>query len=643
MSGAGRHRTALGGGAIAALALLFIALTVVSGFALRGWRLDLTQNRLYTVAPGTLNIVKALGEPVTLNLFLSAESASELPQINTYATRVREFLDELVSRSGGKLRLNVIDPQPFSEDEDRAAELGIRAVPLGNAGRQLYFGLAGSNSTDGKAVIEFLDPAKEQFLEYDVAKLIQQLGNARKPVIGWLSSLAMEGGVDPATGQPGEPWLVLSQAQQLFDVRMLEPSLAELDKDIDVLVLVHPKGLAPAAQFAIDQYALAGGRVLLFVDPLAESDTSAAEPGNPLAALGASRASDPGPLLSAWGVAFDPTVAVGDLDYGITVSMQPGDPPTRHIGILGLDAGAFSSDDVTTAILSSLNVASSGFVSPAKGATTRFEPLLQTSPQAGPLPVARFEMLMDPATLRDGFKPQGQRLALAARISGTAQSAFPNGPPAGVTLASGAAALKQSAQPLNVIVVADTDMLADFLWVRQQNFFGQRVAQAWANNGDFVWNALENLAGSGDLISVRGRASFRRPFERVESLRRSADDRFRAKEVELEQELEATEQKLTALQSTASDNTGLILTPEQELELERFQGEKLRIRRELRDVRLGLDQEIEALGDRLKLLNIVIVPVVLAGLALCMAFWRRRRQAAIVSLQRDRSTPPDGP
>jgi len=179
--------------------------------------------------------------------------------------------------------------------------------------------------------------------------------------------------------------------------------------------------------------------------------------------------------------------------------------------------------------------------------------------------------------------------------------------------------------------------------VRQQNFFGQRVAQAWANNGDFVWNALENLAGSGDLISVRGRASFRRPFERVESLRLRAEDRFRAKEVELEQELEATEQKLTALQSTAADNTGLILTPEQELELERFQGEKLRIRRDLRDVRLGLDQEIKALGDRLKLLNIVVVPVVLAGLALCMAFWRRRRQAAIVGLQRDRSAPPDAP
>lgn len=643
MSAAGRNRTALGSGAIAGLALLFVGLTVISGFALRGWRLDLTENRLYTVAPGTLNIVRQLGEPVTLNLFLSTESASELPQINTYATRVREFLDELVARSGGKLRLNVIDPQPFSEDEDRASELGIRAVPLGSAGRQLYFGLAGSNSTDGKAVIEFLDPAKEQFLEYDVAKLIQQLGTARKPVVGWLSSLPMEGGVDPATGQPGEPWLVLSQAQQLFDVRVLEPSLADLDKDIDVLAIVHPKGLSPAAQFAIDQYALAGGRVLMFVDPLAESDTSAAEPGNPLAALGASRASDPGSLLAAWGVDFDPTVAVGDLEYGITVSMQPGDPPTRHIGILGLDADAFSSGDVTTAILSSLNVASSGFVTPAKGATTRFEPLLQTSLQAGPLPVARFEMLMDPATLRDGFKPLGRRLALAARISGTASSAFPGGPPAGVTMQGDAAVLKQSAQPLNVIVVADTDMLADFLWVRQQNFFGQRVAQAWANNGDFVWNALENLAGSGDLISVRGRASFRRPFERVEALRQRADDRFRAKEMELEQELEATEQKLTALQTTVSDNSGLILTPEQELELERFQGEKLRIRRELRDVRLGLDQEIEALGNRLKLLNIVVVPVVLAGLALCMAFWRRRRHAAIVSLQRDRNAPQEGP
>jgi ABC-type uncharacterized transport system involved in gliding motility auxiliary subunit len=631
-----RSRKALGGGTVALLALLFVALTVISGVALRGLRLDLTENRLYTLSPGTLNIVRSLPEPVTLTLFYSAGTAADLPQIRNYATRVRELLEELASRGDGKLRFTVVDPQPFSEDEDRASELGIRAVPLGAAGGQLWFGLAGSNSTDGRAVIEFLDPAKETFLEYDVAKLIQQLGAARKPVIGWLSELPMQGGFDPMAGQPTDPWLVLEQAQQLFEVRMLEPTLTGIDPQIEVLVIVHPKTLTPAARWAIDQFALAGGRILMFVDPLAESDDSAAEPGNPLAALGGDRASRPGELLEAWGVAFDRTNAVGDLTYGITVSMQPGAPPTRHIGILGLDASALSPDDVTTATLNSINLASAGTLAPREGAGTRFEPLLQTSVDAAPIPAARFEMLMDPETLRDGFRSGGKRLALAARVTGNVRTAFPDGPPAGVALAADAKPLTESAKPLNLIVVADTDLLSDFLWVRQQNFFGQRVAQAWANNGDFVWNALDNLAGSPDLISLRGRATFRRPFERVEALRRAADDRLRANEIELEQELEATERKLTELQQQGGEQAGLIVGPEQQREIERFEGEKLRIRRELREVRRSLDEEIEALGNRLKALNIVVAPLAFAGVAMLMAWWRRRRQAAIFALQRDR-------
>ncbi len=631
-----RSRKALGGGTVALLALLFVALTVISGFALRGARLDLTENGLYTLSPGTLNIVRALPEPVTLTLFYSAGAASDLPQIRNYATRVRELLEELASRADGKLRVSVVDPQPFSEEEDLASELGIRAVPLGGLRGQLWFGLAGSNSTDGKAAIEFLEPSKEAFLEYDVAKLIQQLGAPRKPVIGWLAELPMQGGFDPMAGRPTDPWLVLEQAEQLFEVRTLEPTLTSIDPEIEVLVIIHPKTLTPAARWAIDQFALAGGRILMFVDPLAESDNAGAEPGNPFAALGSDRASRPGELLEAWGVDFDRSNAVGDLTYGVTVSMQPGAPPERHIGILGLDASALSAADVTTATLRSINLASAGTLAPRAGASTRFEPLLQTSTDAAPIPAARFAMLMDPGTLRDGFQPGGKRLTLAARVTGNVRSAFPDGPPAGVALAAGTKPLTESAKPLNLVVVADTDLLSDFLWVRQQNFFGQRVAQAWANNGDFVWNALDNLAGSSDLISLRGRATFRRPFERVEALRRAADERLRAKETELEQALEATERKLTELQRQGDDQAGLIATPAQQREIQRFEGEKLRIRRELREVRRGLDQEIETLGNRLKVLNIVVAPLAFAGVTMLMAWWRRRRLAAIVSLQRDR-------
>lgn len=623
-------RSTLGGGALLALALLFIGLTVLFNYSLRGWRLDLTANRLYTTAAGTDRILAGIKEPLNLYFFYSEKTAQQLPQLKTYGTRVREFLEELTARSNGKLHLHVIDPQPFSEEEDRAAELGVRGAPVGAAAGQFYFGLAGTNATDGHAAIEFFDPNKEQFLEYDVVKLIYQLANPKKPVVAWLSSLPMDAAYEPQGGQMREPWVVYSEAKQLFDVRALEPNSAKIDPDTNVLVLVHPKELAPATEFAIDQYALRGGHILVFVDPLAEADNAAADPRNPMAAMTADKSSHLTALLNAWGVQFNPGLVVADRGHAMSVTLRQGEEPVMHLGVLGLDKESFGPDDVITAGLSNINLATAGALEPLKDAKTHFEPLLQSSADAQLLPVQRFRMLMDPASLLDGFKPSGQRYTLAARVTGTARTAFPSGPPAGVTLPAGQLDLKVSSKPLNLIVFADADMLSDFLWVRAQNFFGQRLTQAWASNGDLVQNALDNLSGSADLISVRGRASFTRPFERVEKLRRAANERFHAKEQELEQQLRDTEEKLTGLQAKGDGKQSavLLLTPEQEREIEHFQTEKLRIRKELRAVRAGLDEDIRGLGTTLKFVNIIAVPALLALIALLVAAWRRTRHTS---------------
>lgn len=633
------NRSTLGGGALLALALLFIGLTILFNHALLGWRLDLTQNHLYTTAPGTDRILKGIKEPINLYFFYSEKTASQLWEIKTYAVRVRELLQELANRSGGKLKLHIIDPQPFSEDEDRASELGVRGTPIGQSGAQLYFGLAGTNSTDGHDAIEFFDPHKEAFLEYDVMKLIYGLANPRKPVVAWLSSLPMTAGFDPQSGQMREPWAVYGQAQQLFDVRPLEPGATRIDPDVNVLVLVHPKNLTPATQFAIDQFALRGGHIVAFVDPLAEADRSGADPHNPMAAMSADRSSQLGNLLTAWGVQFDPHQVVADRALALSVSMRRGEQPVPHLGILGLTASDFDARDVILAGLSNVNVATAGHLEPVKGARTRFEPLVRSSNDAELLPTQRFAMLFDPSTLRDGFKATGQRYTLAARVTGEAKSAFPAGPPQGVTLPAGQAALKESAKPLNLVVFADTDMLSDYLWVREQDFFGQRLQQAWANNGDLVLNTLDNLAGSADLISVRGRASFSRPFDRVEALRRSADDRFRAKEQELEQQLRDTEQKLTQLQSKRNDKSAVILTPEQESELDHFQQEKRRIRKELRAVRAGLDENISHLGTVIKVLDIVIFPALFVLIALLIGLWRRQQRVGARPARTPAQTP----
>jgi ABC-type uncharacterized transport system involved in gliding motility auxiliary subunit len=631
------NRLTAGGGALIALAVLFVGLTVLSNQLLRGVRLDLTEHRQYTLTPGTRHILESLSEPLNLYLFYSERAASQTPVVRIYGQRVREFLQELAARSHGKIQLHVIDPQPFSEQEDRANEFGIRAVPTDNSGTSLYFGLAGTNSTDGRAVIDFLDPSKEPFLEYDVAKLVVELAQPKKPVIGWLSSIPMTGGFDPVSNQPQSPWLVYTQAQQLFTVRTLSPTMTQVDPDIDVLVLVHPKDLPATATYAIDQYALRGGRLLVFVDPVGEEERGRGGSMLP----GAGRASSLEPLLSTWGVSYDPNEVLGDLQQGLTVRMRQDEPPERHVAIIGFRSRSLSQSDVVTTGLTNITMQTAGVLRPKKDAGTHFEPLIQSSARAALIPALRFAQPTDPAALREGLKPSGEIYTVAARVTGMVKSAFPNGPPAGVPPAAGPAPLTASSKPLNLIVVADADMLSDLLWVRYENFLGQRTASAWANNGDFVWNALDNLAGSSDLISVRGRASFLRPFERVDTLRAAAEDRFAAEQKELEAQLSQTEQKLDALQANRGESapgarapaSQTILTADQERELQRFQKERLRIRKELRDVKLGLDRDIRALGNRLKLIDIVLAPAAFAVISVLIATMgrRRRRPAAAPS------------
>jgi ABC-type uncharacterized transport system involved in gliding motility auxiliary subunit len=624
------QRTGFGIGGLLALAVLFLGVVMLSNLALRGMRLDLTQNRLYTLSPGTKQVLAELKEPINLYFYFSRDAAAkQSPLIMPYAARVREFLEEVTARAGGKIHLQVVDPQPFSEDEDRAAEAGLQPLQAGDGtGGSLYFGLAGTNSTDGRSVIPGFTPDREEFLEYDVAKLIQDLASPKKPVIGVVSTLPMQGQYNPMTGQMGDTWPILSQLEQLFTLRTLTTDLDHIDKDVDVLMIVHPKNFAPKTLYAIDQFVMRGGKILLFLDPDSGADTSGQDPQNPFAGAAANRSSDLEPLLTAWGVAYDPTKVVADLDLGLEVRSSMQGPPTRHIGILGLRGDDMNKKDVDTASLDSINVATAGFLAPRTGATTKFEPLLMSSTSAAPLPAARFGPMTDPASLRDGFKPTGIRYAIAARITGPVSSAYPQGAPADQKPAAGPpiAHLAKSVGPANIVIVADTDMLMDYMWVQTRELLGQRIQQAFANNGDLIANALDNLGGSSALISIRGRATFTRPFERVEALKRRADDRLRAKVLELQSELQQTESKLTELQSKRNDQASLMLTPEQEQELKRFTAEKARVRKELRETQRGLDVEINRLDDWLKVLNIAVAPlaVALAG-ALILSLRRRRR------------------
>ncbi|HEX5757252.1 MAG TPA: Gldg family protein [Arenimonas sp.] len=605
--------------ALPLLAVLFFAAVALSSVALRGLRIDLTESRLYTLSDGTQRILDKIDETIALKLYYSEQASRELPQFRLYAQRVRELLEEMVARSGGKLSLSVIDPEPFSEAEDEAAAHGLQAVPLGAPGQTLYFGLVGSNSTDGESAMPFIQPDKEAFLEYDVAKLISTLSLDQRPVLAVLSGLPTGPGFDPMAGRPHRGWVFDGQLAEFFELRRLQANPDSIAEDVDLLMLIHPKALPVETEYAIEQFVMRGGRLLVFVDPEAEAEPAPAmmDPTQ----LESTRSSNLPTLFAHWGLEFAPDKVVLDGRHALQVQPDPNAPPVRHLAVLGLGRDALNQNDVVSAELDLLHFASAGALSLREGATLKLEPLVQSSGSSVLVDAERVRLLSDPSLLQDDFQPGNSAYVLAARLTGKLTSAFPD--------RAGDGHLAESLSDANIVVVADTDVLSDRLWVQVQDFLGRPSYNVFANNGDFVYNAVDNLVGNADLIAVRTRAASRRPFERVEQLRRGAEQRYRSKADELQQQLDVLEQRLAQLQPDGDAGQAQALTAAQQAELLRFQDDKLRIRKELREVQRQLNAEIEALGAQLKLINILGIPLLLLLIALVVAINRglRRRHA----------------
>jgi ABC-type uncharacterized transport system involved in gliding motility auxiliary subunit len=621
-----RSKKSMSSTGLIVLALLFLAMTVLNNTLFRGMRLDLTDNKLFTISDGTENILDNIEEPINLYFFFSDRATDSVPYLRTYARRVRELLEEFSERANGNIRLTEIDPIPFSEEEDRATGFELQAVSLGGTGDPIYFGLAATNAVDDLEVIKFFQPDREAFLEYDLAKLINTLATSDKRVVGLLSELPIIGGYDPATGRPLTAWAVVTQLQQLFEVRNLDVAITTVDESVDLLVVVHPKSLSDQTLYAIDQFVMRGGKLLTFVDPISDADVPM-DPTLASAALFADRSSNLERLFNSWGFSANPEDVVLDQVNALTVNTGLGQPPTRHLAMLGIGVDGLARDDVVTADLDSVNMGSAGHITLNEGSTLDFVPLITSSDESGLMPASELRFLPDPTKLQNDFTATGEVYTLAARISGPLETAFPEGPPGEASedepLPEHVAA---SDGPANIIVVADTDTLSDRMWVQVQNFFGQRIQTAFADNGAMTLNAVENMTGSSDLIGVRSRGNFSRPFDRVEELRREADAAYLAEERSLQSELEATEKRLNDLQSAKSDENVAIITPEQRAELLRFQAERLNIRKALREVRHDLDMSIENLGTRLKIINIALVPALLSILALVFVFIRSRRR-----------------
>jgi len=652
------------------IAVMLVSANIVAARFLAA-RLDLTAEHLYTLSQGTKRTLAKIDEPITLRFYYSTRLGDEVPSYGIYAQRVRELLDQYVAAAHGKIRLEVYNPQAFSDVEDRAVAFGLKGVPLEAQGEQVYFGLAATNSTDDQQVIAFFAPERERFLEYDLTKLIHSLAFPKKTVVGLMTTLPLEGDMMAMMrGRPSEPMQVIEQLQQLDQVKPLATDIDAIPADIDVLMLVHPQSLTEKTLFAIDQFVLKGGKALIFVDPLSELQASHPSQFNP---PGSPTSSNLERLFKSWGLEVPSKTVVGDRRdaqrVGVPVPGR-GTRPLDYIAWLNLQAANLNRDDMITADLSHINMASAGIIEPLDGAKTTIEPLITTSPESTKIPAEKLTGLPDVAALLAQFKSDNKRYILAARVTGVVDTAFPDGPPkppepakpqasakpdptdppenetseskpaqtapAPTTPAEAPAVpatdwVKTSAQPINIVVVADTDMLDDRFWVQSQDFFGQRVAIPIANNGDFVANAIEVLAGGNDLIGLRSRGTSARPFEVVDRIERDAQERYSAEERALQQKLKDTETKLAELTGKDQANAPTTLSPEQAKTIEEFRADMLQTRRQLRDVQAALRRNIGRLKAGLEFLDIALIPIIVAVVAVflgAMRLKRRSRRAA---------------
>jgi ABC-type uncharacterized transport system involved in gliding motility auxiliary subunit len=639
-------------------AVVFVCINIVSAQIFRDTRLDLTEQHLYSLSQGTRTLLGELTEPVRFRLFMSSGLTKQAPQLAAFAGRVRSLLDSYAAAAKGNIILEVIDPKPFSEEEDRAVAFGIDGF-TGVGGERLFFGLAATNSTTGRATISVFAPDRESFLEYDLTRLVSELGRRGKPVVALLDGLGLAG--NPMMRMPEQQ--VLTQMKQFFDVQPLSGEVDKLPNDTRVLMVVHPQDLSEKTLYTIDQWVMAGNATMIFVDPYAENQLG------PRGIPSPNPTSNLGPLFNAWGVKFDTTRAIGDPDYALQTERNIGGRPvaSQNLPWMALRGDALARDEAILAQLSAIVMTTAGAFETTKDGVT-LRPLVRASSAAVTLDATvAGDRSGDPRRLLVGLTKAPKPPILAARLTGTLDSAYPDGlkteekkpdeaktddkksdeakPQASAedgkkddankddtkkdgtkkdeTKTAGNT-LKKSAKPANVILVGDADMLMDRNWVQMHTLFGQQVAQAFANNADFVINAIEQMAGGAALSDLRGRGVSWRPFELIQRMEAEADSKFRAKEQELTNQLKDTEQKLSQLPKSA-EGSNEVLTAEQAKTIEGFRTQLLAIRSQLRDVQFALRRDVDNLKNLVTALNVGAVPVMVGAIVIAFGMRRSRR------------------
>jgi ABC-type uncharacterized transport system involved in gliding motility auxiliary subunit len=613
--------------------MLLLAINVFSNVVFRPFQLDLTEGKLFTVSQGTKNIIEAIDEPVTLRLFFTKIMGEGNPAHAQHFVRVKELLERYASLSDGRIRIELLDAAPFSPAEDRAVAFGLTGIPYNEVGDLGYFGLVGTNSTDDVELVRYFSVDRENFVEYDLSKLLYQLTNPKKKVIGLISSLPI-GGAGAVPNQEGPRWPIIENIREFFEIRPLPSYIDRIPDDIDVLWIVHPRSFDNFALYAIDQFVLNGGRALVFVDPLFESS-------NRIGPSASAARSQMDRLLNAWGISLTPDKVAGDLDAARRVRVQHEGriAVADYVAWLNLQRANLDLQDAVTGDVKTLNMGTAGVLEPLPQAGIAVAPLVTTGVRSMAIDVRNFHSQPDVVGLFRNFQPGGRKLILAARSTGIAKTAFPEGPPRiRVVLPAGDGAsdqprtaqaqseqLMQAKVPINVVTVADVDMLHDEFWADIQEQQGQQAFVPNASNVDFVVNALDNLTGSDALAALRGRANATRPFHMIQRIRQEAEQQFRQKERELQERLAQSRAKMESiLERDARDNRAT-LGAEKRAQLDAFRKEMLTVRKELREVQHALRIDLDRLDNWLKFLNIAASPLLLIAGVFAVSVYRRLR------------------
>jgi len=618
--------------------ILAIGANLLADRLLRSARIDLTQNSLYTLSDGTKQVLQGLQDPVTLRLFYSRRLGASIPAYGAYADRVRAMLDEYVAASRGRLRLEILDPEPFSETEDRAQALGLQGVPVDQSGEQVWFGLVGTNLLDDERTIPFLQPDRERFLEYDLTRMIWELSNPTRPVLGVMSSLPFNG--DPRAmmmrrPDMGQPYVLSTQLRQFYTVRDVPLDAQSIAADIQMLLVAHAQNLPDATLYAIDQFVMRGGRLIAMVDPHSESQANRPSPGQPPAR---DTSSNLDRLLNAWGIEAPSDKVILDQRGAWRVRADPRDriQAVDYLAWTNVPPAGLNRQEVATADLAQVTIASAGELRPRAGASIEFIPLVTSSERSQMVDVARVRDQPNPARLLADFAPEGQARVVVARVRGALASAFDAAPPPPEGAEREANLPPHRARtegPANLIVANDADILEDRFWVRVQEFFGQQVPTPFSDNGAFVLNLADSMAGGEALVGLRSRGESLRPFGMVDDIRRSAEAQFRQTERGLQERLEATERRLRELRQGPGANaqgaapSSAVITAEQRAEIDRAREEIRRTRGELRQVQLELRRDIEGLETLLRVINVALMPALLTIFAIGLGVVRARRRA----------------